>query len=137
MLGMSPLPSAPLGLQVIVCGDLNVAASQQDVHQGLDYSRMYSLEEKRLLEGLLHSLADTWRRQHPDTSNCFTVWDEYTNARVFNRVRSAPTLLLCISARSSLQPLHLPSSCCGLAPSQRQLVDGSAGVAAVACCRAR
>ena len=74
-------------VQVIVCGDLNVAASQQDVHPGLDYSRMYSAEEKRLLAGLLEALHDAWRSQHPDTSNVFTVWDEYTNARVFNRVR--------------------------------------------------
>ena len=73
-------------MQVIVCGDLNVAASQQDVHQGLDYKHMYSAEEKRLLAGLLEALHDSWRSPHPDTCDVFTVWDEYTNARVFNRV---------------------------------------------------
>ena len=71
---------------MIVCGDLNVAASQQDVHQGLDFSRMYSGEEKRLLADMLAALHDSWRSQHPDTCDVFSVWDEYTNARPFNRV---------------------------------------------------
>ncbi|KAK9805387.1 hypothetical protein WJX73_010257 [Symbiochloris irregularis] len=73
------------GKQVILVGDLNIAASKQDVHAGCDYDLMYSLEEKRELQDLLQDLTDTWRLQHPDTENVFTVWDEKTNARFSNR----------------------------------------------------
>ena len=32
---------------------------------------------------------DVWRKLHPDTGNVFTVWDEYTSARMRNEVGSA------------------------------------------------
>ena len=72
--------------QVILVGDLNIAASQQDVHGGCDFSQMYSPEEKAALQALLGDLTDTWRLQHPETTDAFTVWDEKTNARFSNRV---------------------------------------------------
>ena len=73
--------------QVVVAGDLNMAPSQLDVHAGADYSRMYSPDEKAVFQALLGSLTDTWRLQHPDATGQHTVWDEYTNARAFGRVR--------------------------------------------------
>lgn len=72
--------------QVIIVGDLNIAASQKDVHERWDYSKMYSPEEKALLHGLLGDYHDTWRELHPDVATTFTVWDEKTSARAFNEV---------------------------------------------------
>ena len=72
--------------QVLLVGDLNIAASQQDVHEKLDREAMYSAHEKKLFDSLLADFTDVWRQQHPDTINSFTVWDEKTNARAFNEV---------------------------------------------------
>lgn len=73
-------------MQVIIVGDLNVAASQADVHSKLTYERMYTKAEKEALQALLSDYTDIWRRLHPDVNNVFTVWDEKTSARVFNEV---------------------------------------------------
>ena len=78
-------------------GDLNIAASQQDVHEKLDREGMYSAQEKNLFDALLADFADVWRQQHPGTANSFTVWDEKTNARAFNEV--------CTARAGLLQPL--------------------------------
>ncbi|KAL3131300.1 minichromosome maintenance- protein [Trebouxia sp. C0009 RCD-2024] len=67
-------------------GDLNMAASQQDVHAKLDRQAMYSAQEKELFAAILADFTDIWRLQHPITTNSFTVWDEKTNARAFNEV---------------------------------------------------
>ncbi|CAL8460704.1 g235 [Coccomyxa elongata] len=72
------------GRQVIIVGDLNVAASQKDVHSKLKYDWMYSAEEKALLQSLLNDYTDAWRLQHPQEQSVFTVWDEKTSARAFN-----------------------------------------------------
>ena len=71
---------------MLIVGDLNIAASQQDVHGKLDWETMYSAHEKDLFDSLLADFTDVWRLQHPGTTNSFTVWDEKTNARAFNEV---------------------------------------------------
>lgn len=73
-------------LQVMIVGDLNVAASQADVHNKYSYDRMYSTAEKEALQALLNPYTDIWRRLHPNMDSVFTVWDEKTSARVFNEV---------------------------------------------------
>ena len=78
-------------LQVIIVGDLNVAASQADVHKKLNYERMYSKAEKEALQALLRDYTDVWRQLHPEVDNIFTVWDEKTSARVFNEVQRLPS----------------------------------------------
>ncbi len=78
-------------LQVIIVGDLNVAASQADVHRKLNYERMYSRAEKEALQALLRDYTDVWRQLHPDVEDIFTVWDEKTSARVFNEVQHLPS----------------------------------------------
>ena len=94
---------------MLIVGDLNIAASQQDVHDKLDREAMYSTHEKELFDSLLAEFADVWRHLHPDAGNVFTVWDEKTNARAFNEVidslpASAPGLLLtCICTLILLQ----------------------------------
>ena len=42
-----------LRLQIILVGDLNMAASEMDVHSGCDYEAMYSPAEKAVLHDLL------------------------------------------------------------------------------------
>ena len=78
-------------LQVIIVGDLNIAASQADVHKKLNYERMYSKAEKEALQALLRDYTDVWRQLHPEVDNIFTVWDEKTSARVFNEVQRLPS----------------------------------------------
>lgn len=91
--------------QVILMGDLNVAASELDVHGGCDYASMYSPAEKSVMQALLAELIDSWRLQHPDTRDTFTVWDERTNARAFNKVR--PVQLLSVLWHVDLGPAAL------------------------------
>ena len=75
---------------MLLVGDLNIAAAQQDVHDKLDREQMYPQAEKDLFASLLTELTDVWRKLHPDTVNAFTVWDERTNARAFNEVIQFP-----------------------------------------------
>lgn len=75
---------------MLLVGDLNIAAGQQDVHDKLDREQMYPTAEKELFASLLTELTDVWRKLHPDTVNAFTVWDERTNARAFNEVIQFP-----------------------------------------------
>ena len=75
----------------MIVGDLNVAASQADVHKKYSYDRMYSAAEKEALQALLNDYTDIWRRLHPDADSVFTVWDEKTSARVFNEVNLLQT----------------------------------------------
>ena len=75
---------------MLLVGDLNIAAAQQDVHDKLDREQMYPTAEKELFASLLTELTDVWRKLHPDTMTAFTVWDERTNARAFNEVIQFP-----------------------------------------------
>ena len=72
--------------QVLLVGDFNIAATQQDVHDKLDREAMYPQHEKELFDSILAMFTDVWRKLHPDTTNAFTVWDEKTSARAFNEV---------------------------------------------------
>ena len=58
-----------------MAGDLNVAASQRDVHAKLCWADMYGAEEKAEMAALLSALPDVWRLRHPDACNAFTVQD--------------------------------------------------------------
>lgn len=72
------------GREVLLVGDFNIAATQQDVHDKLDRAAMYPQHEKELFDSVLAMFTDVWRKLHPDTTNVFTVWDEKTSARAFN-----------------------------------------------------
>ncbi len=65
---------------------MNIAATQQDVHDKLDREAMYPKHEKELFDSILAEFTDVWRKLHPDSVNAFTVWDEKTSARAFNEV---------------------------------------------------
>lgn len=86
------------GREIILCGDFNIAASRQDMHDSLgDVEVRYSNEERQFIEYLLRPVGtdsgddkdgggfvDVWRSLHPDTTDVFTCWDEKTSARAFN-----------------------------------------------------
>ena len=61
---------------MVIVGDLNVAASQQDVHSGLTWAQMYHPEEKAILAALLqvdhHSNSDLHLL---DTTLMNRTWD--------------------------------------------------------------
>ncbi|EFJ48590.1 hypothetical protein VOLCADRAFT_104648 [Volvox carteri f. nagariensis] len=73
-----------LGRQVVLVGDLNIAAERRDVHPTLDFDSMYDKQELAELSGLIAAYPDVWRHLHPDTEGSYTVWDERTSARAFN-----------------------------------------------------
>jgi hypothetical protein len=81
----------PAGLQVVLVGDLNIASGPGDVHSSMDWQGMYHPSELSALEGLMgpegSGLTDAWRHTHPHTTDVYTVWEERTSARAFNRVR--------------------------------------------------
>ena len=66
-------------------GDLNVAASQRDVHAKLRWEDMYGAQEKAELAALLHALPDAWRLRHPDVCDAFTVQRSFPGFRLFER----------------------------------------------------
>lgn len=72
------------GREVIIVGDLNVAATQKDCHHLIKHEKCYNAEELALLSALTSRYTDVWRRLHPNEDNQFTVWDEYTSARLSN-----------------------------------------------------
>uniref|UniRef100_A0A7S0WNY8 DNA-(apurinic or apyrimidinic site) endonuclease n=1 Tax=Chlamydomonas leiostraca TaxID=1034604 RepID=A0A7S0WNY8_9CHLO len=73
------------GQEVVLVGDLNIAAAAADVHPSFSFDGMYAAEELRLLHELMASYPDVWRKLHPEDTGCYTVWEERTNARAFNR----------------------------------------------------
>ena len=82
-------------LQVLIVGDFNIAATQQDVHDKLDREAMYPKPEKELFGSILAEFTDVWRKLHPDSVDTFTVWDEKTSARAFNEVTVRPSTCSC------------------------------------------
>jgi len=84
---------------VVVCGDLNVTVSQDDVSLALTSGRrpepmrfddIYSREERAALAALMAPpMTDAFRRLHPEATAAkapawergFTVWDQRTSAR--------------------------------------------------------
>jgi hypothetical protein len=67
-------------------------------------------------EPCAHRYTDTWRHLHPEVDDQFTVWDEYTSARLSNEVRAAARSC---ESKWSLQPGGMASihhysswSCC-------------------------
>ncbi|GAC1594123.1 MAG: exodeoxyribonuclease III [Myxococcales bacterium] len=65
------------GTRLVLCGDLNVAREERDVHPTLRNADQIGQTpaERALLEGLLgRGLADLGRRFHPDDDQLFTWW---------------------------------------------------------------
>eukprot|EP00892_Ulva_mutabilis_P000637 jgi/Ulvmu1/10574/UM065_0028.1 len=73
------------GRQVILVGDLNIPRSKADVSFELAWAGLYTDEEVSVINNIATDLVDVWRQLHPDTADTFTVWNERTNARAYNR----------------------------------------------------
>jgi len=74
-------------LPVILCGDLNVAHQDIDIHnpKGKSKTPGFSKEEREAFSTLIQScnMADTFRHLHPDTKK-YTYWSNYAKSRERN-----------------------------------------------------
>ena len=75
------------GLELVLCGDLNIARTEMDVHPKERKPRAIGQlpEERELLEELIaQGLADVGRQLYPDDENYFTWWAPWRNMRERN-----------------------------------------------------
>jgi len=76
------------GHQLIICGDLNVARTDMDVHERMRNPRAVGqlVEERALLESIIdHDLVDLLRAFDPDNHGLFTWWPPWREERRKNR----------------------------------------------------
>lgn len=75
------------GLNLVLCGDMNVARSEMDVHPRERKPKAIGQlpEERTLFEELLaQGLVDVGRKLYPDDENYFTWWAPWRNLRQRN-----------------------------------------------------
>jgi exodeoxyribonuclease-3 len=75
------------GRQLVVCGDLNVARTDRDVHPKERKPRAIGQlpEERALIESIIsHGLVDIGRTLDPDNDGLFTWWAPWRNLRQRN-----------------------------------------------------
>jgi exodeoxyribonuclease-3 len=75
------------GLRVMLCGDLNVAREERDVHPSLRKPGLIGCtpQERAQLERVIaHDLVDLSRKFHPDDDRLFTWWAPWRNLRQKN-----------------------------------------------------
>ena len=75
------------GRQLVLCGDINIARAEIDVHprERKENAIGQRPEERELFEGLLATgLVDTGRAFDPDNANLFTWWAPWRNLRARN-----------------------------------------------------
>ena len=75
------------GVRLIICGDLNVARTDRDVHPKERKPNAVGQlpEERALIEALIgHGLVDVGRALDPDNDNLFTWWAPWRNLRQRN-----------------------------------------------------
>jgi len=78
---------ATAGSPLVLCGDMNVARTEVDVHPKERKPRAIGQlpEERALLEQLIgRGLVDTQRRLHPDDQEMFTWWAPWRNMKARN-----------------------------------------------------
>src|SRR5437764_7360917 len=76
-----------LGSQLILCGDMNVARSDRDVHpkERRPNSIGQRPEERALIESMVaHGVVDVGRSLDPDNDQMFTWWAPWRNMRERN-----------------------------------------------------
>ena len=75
------------GVPLVICGDLNVARTDRDVHPKERKPNAVGQlpEERALIEALIsHGLVDVGRALDPDNDNLFTWWAPWRNLRQRN-----------------------------------------------------
>jgi exodeoxyribonuclease III len=76
---------AAAGREVLVVGDLNLAAAEADVSPAIGgLEGCYSAEERAWLTNFIGKFGDAFRRLHPDAKEVYTCWDVKTSRRAFN-----------------------------------------------------
>jgi exodeoxyribonuclease-3 len=78
---------AARGTPIVLCGDLNIARTDRDVHPKERKPRAIGQlpEERVLLEGIIaHDLVDVGRALDPDNDGLFTWWAPWRNLRQRN-----------------------------------------------------
>ncbi len=75
------------GFRLLLCGDLNVARTERDVHPSLRKPEQIGQtpEERALLERIIgHGLVDLSRQYEPDNDQLFTWWAPWRNMKQKN-----------------------------------------------------
>jgi exodeoxyribonuclease-3 len=75
------------GEQIVVCGDMNVALTDQDVHPKERKPRAFGQrpDERELLQKILDAgVVDVLRKLHPNDDQIFTWWAPWRNMRQRN-----------------------------------------------------
>jgi exodeoxyribonuclease-3 len=75
------------GTKLVICGDMNVARADMDVHPKERKPNIIGQrpEERELLEGIIaQGLVDVARKLYPDDENYFTWWAPWRNLRQRN-----------------------------------------------------
>jgi exodeoxyribonuclease III len=75
------------GTRLVLCGDLNVAREERDVHPSLRNPDQVGQTpaERALLEGIVgHGLTDLSRKFHPDDDQLFSWWAPWRNLKQRN-----------------------------------------------------
>ena len=75
------------GLQVVICGDINIARSERDVHPKERNPALVGQrpEEREIFERILaRGLVDVGRALDPDNDNLFTWWAPWRKLRERN-----------------------------------------------------
>lgn len=75
------------GTKLVICGDMNVARTDMDVHPKERKPNIIGQrpEERELLEGIIaQGLVDVARKLYPDDENYFTWWAPWRNLRQRN-----------------------------------------------------
>jgi exodeoxyribonuclease-3 len=75
------------GMPLVICGDLNVARTDADIHPKERKANIIGTraEERALLERVIgHGLVDVQRALHPDATDLFTWWAPWRNLRQRN-----------------------------------------------------
>ena len=68
------------GRTLVLCGDLNVARSDMDIHQRASRIRRRQPDERAILEQMIsHGLVDVGRTPDPTNDNLFTYWAPWRN----------------------------------------------------------
>jgi exodeoxyribonuclease III len=75
------------GRKVVLCGDLNIAHTDNDVHPDMLQEDMLCTrpEERARLDRIVNlGLSDLFRKHHPHSKNLYSWWPYYAQARVRN-----------------------------------------------------
>jgi len=109
------------GATLILCGDMNVARTDRDIHPGQNKPGIIGTraDERDLFERMIaHDLIDVGRELHPDDDRLFTWWPYWKGARernlgwridyIFAGRRLAPALDRCEVRRRTGTSDHAP-----------------------------